>query len=81
MTAINIRIPDQLNDQLHSFAKTMDLPKSHLIRQAIKRYMLELKEDAEDIAAAEEVLANSTGETISLQDMIIELGLENEMED
>jgi len=80
MIAVNIRIPDQLNDKLLSFTKTMELPKSYLIRQAIKNYMLELQEDAEDIAAAEEVLANSTGETISLENMIKELGLEDEME-
>ena len=75
MTAINIRIPNKLNDQLLSFAKTMDLPKSHLIRQAIKNYILELKEDAEDIAAAEEVLANSTGETISFEEIEAKYGL------
>jgi len=75
MTAVNIRIPDHLNDQLNSFAKTMDLPKSHLIRQAIKSYMLDLQEDAEDVAAAEEVLANSTGESISWEEVQRNCGL------
>ena len=75
MTAINIRIPDKLNKELLSFAKNMELPKSYLIRQAIKNYILELKEDAEDIALAEEVLANSTGETIPFEEIEKKYGL------
>lgn len=75
MIAVNIRIPDELNEQLSSIAKTMDLPKSHLIRQAIKKYMRELKEDAEDIAIAEKVLANSTGKTISWEQVQRNCGL------
>lgn len=68
MAAFNIRVPDEMNDQLAQFAKQMELPKSYLVRKAIKEYLIELQEDAEDIAAAEAVLANSNGETISLEE-------------
>ena len=77
MASVNIRIPEEINNKLVHFAKTMDLPKSHLIRNAIKEYVIELQEDAEDIAAAEEVLANSTGETISLEEFDKKYGLED----
>lgn len=77
MKAINVLIPDEANQELIKFAKVMDLPKSYLIKKAIKEYLIELKEDMEDIAVAEEVLANSTGETISLEEFEQKYGLED----
>ena len=75
MSTVNVRIPDQLNNQLISIAKTLHLPKSHLIRQAIQEYMRELEEDARDIAIVEKILANSTGETYSWEEVQRECGL------
>ncbi len=77
MSTVNVRIPDQLNNQLTSIAKTLHLPKSHLIRQAIQEYMRELEEDARDIAIAEKILANSTGETIPFEEIEKKYGLED----
>jgi predicted DNA-binding protein len=77
MKAINVLIPDEANQELIKFAKAMDLPKSYLIKKAIKEYLIELKEDTEDIVVAEEVLANSTGETISLEEFEQKYGLED----
>lgn len=77
MSAVNVRLPDQLNNQLTSIAKTLHLPKSHLIRQAIREYMRELEEDARDVAIAEKVLANSTGELIPWEEIEKKYGLED----
>lgn len=77
MKAINVLIPDELNQELIKFAKAMDLSKSYLVKKAIKEYLIELQEDMEDIAAAEEILANSTGETISLEEFEQKYGLED----
>jgi len=81
MSAITVRIPDSLEHDLNVVAKFQDRPKSRIIKQALENYVIEAIEDAEDIVLADQALAASTGETISLQDMIKELGLEDEMED
>ena len=81
MSSITVRIPDSLEHDLNVVAKFQDRPKSRIIKQALENYVTEAIEDAEDIVLADQALAASTGETISLQDMIKELGLEDEMED
>lgn len=81
MSSITVRIPDSLEHDLNVVAKFQDRPKSRIIKKALENYVTEAIEDAEDIVLTDQALAASTGETISLQDMIKELGLEDEMED
>ena len=76
MTAVNIRLSEQLNNQLSSIAKTLSLPKSYLIREAIKNYINELEEDTKDLTIAEKVLASSTGKTLSFEEIEKKYGLE-----
>lgn len=52
----SITIPDDLNNELTNVAKLEEMPKSKLIREAIKNYLRELKEDRKD---AEIALARS----------------------
>ncbi|GAA5252167.1 ribbon-helix-helix domain-containing protein [Candidatus Rickettsia kedanie] len=48
----SIVIPDDLNNELTIVAKLEEMPKSKLIREAIKNYLRELKEDREDTEIA-----------------------------
>ena len=80
MSAITIRIPDSLHNDLNVVAKFQDRPKSRVIKQALESYIIDAMEDAEDIVLAEQALAVSTGKSISLEEMIKELGLEDEMD-
>jgi len=52
MHSLNIRIPDKLNDQLIILANSLKVSKSHIVRKAIKSYLLELHEDIEDYTDA-----------------------------
>ncbi|HJD58490.1 MAG: ribbon-helix-helix domain-containing protein [Rickettsia endosymbiont of Glossina mortisans submortisans] len=59
----SIVIPDDLNNELTTVAKLEEIPKSKLIREAIKNYLRELKEDRED---AEIALARSNNKNDKL---------------
>lgn len=47
MSVITARIPDNLNEALSKVAKIMERPKTFLIKEAIKEYLILLEEDAE----------------------------------
>lgn len=79
MQAINIRIPDELNDKLAFLAKSLELPKSHIVRKAIKSYIIDLQEDVEDYNDAVKISAMSNP-SHSLEQVIKDLGLESELD-
>ena len=57
MSAITVRIPDSLHNDLNLVAKFQDKPKSRVIKRALENYILDILEDMEDIKAAEEAIA------------------------
>ena len=79
MQAINIRIPDELNDKLASLAKSLELPKSYIVRKAIKSYITDLQEEVEDYNDAVKISAMNNP-SHSLEQVIKDLGLENELD-
>lgn len=40
-TAISLRLPQKLNDELNEIARTTDRPRTYLIREAIETYISE----------------------------------------
>lgn len=75
MATITTRITDALDFDLNKVAKIQDRNKSYIINKAIEEYVIEAIEDAEDIATAEEVLKNSTGNAIPLEEIEAKYGL------
>lgn len=75
MATITARIPEALDFDLNKVAKIQDRNKSYIINKAIQKYVIEAIEDAEDIAAAEKVLANSNGNAIPLEEIEAKYGL------
>ena len=43
-TAISLRLPQKLNDELNEIARTTDRPRTYLIREAIETYISEYAE-------------------------------------
>lgn len=62
-----LRLPKDIEEQLDALAKRTGRTKSYYARKAI----VEMMEDIEDIALAEEVLAEG-GEPISLEKLLAE---------
>ena len=77
MSAITIRIPDSLHNDLNIVAKFQDKPKSRVIKRALENYILDILEDIEDITAAEEAIERieAGGKTYSWEEVQRECGL------
>lgn len=77
MSAITIRIPDSLHNDLNVVAKYQDKPKSRVIKRALENYILDILEDIEDIKAADEAITRiEAGEkTIPWEQVKRECGL------
>jgi predicted transcriptional regulator len=79
MSVVTARISDELNKSLFTIAKKIERPKSYIIAKAIEAYVQELQEDIEDYNDAIEILAQNN-RAIPLEELIQELGLENDMD-
>ena len=79
MTVITARISDDLDNSLSSIAKSMQRSKSFIVCKAIERYVIEVQEDIEDLRGALESL-KINDQTYTLEEVIQELGLKDEME-
>ena len=77
MSAITIRIPDSLHNDLNVVAKFQDKPKSRVIKRALENYILDILEDIDDIKAADEAIARieAGGKTYSWEEVQRECGL------
>lgn len=78
MTVITARIPDTLDKALTEVAASMERSKSFIVLKAIQNYVLELQEDIEDYNDALEALKDN-GPTYTIEEIIEELGLQDEM--
>jgi predicted DNA-binding protein len=76
MAALNVRIPDELNNILVSSAKELERPKAYIVRKALKAYLQDLKEDTEDYNDAVEILKQNNPKT-SWEEVKRECGLED----
>jgi predicted DNA-binding protein len=72
MAALNVRIPDDLNETLIKSAKYLDRAKGYLVRKALEEYLLELQEDIEDYNDAVEISAQNNPR-YSLEEVMKEL--------
>jgi len=79
MTVITARISDDLDSSVSSIAKSMQRSKSFIVCKAIERYVIEVQEDIEDLRGALESL-KINDQTYTLEEVIQELGLKDEME-
>ena len=79
MTTITIRIPNELDNSLAAIAKPMRRSKSFIVREAIEQYVIKTQEDLDDLQGALEALKDN-GPRYTLEEVIKDLGLENEME-
>ena len=69
-----IRLPEDIEKRLQELAKKTGRSKSYYVRQAILEYM----QDLEDYYLAEERLKDfKDSKVISLEDIMIDYGLEN----
>lgn len=71
MSAITVRIPDALFNDLNKVAKLQDRPKSRIIKKALENYLLNILEDLEDIRDAEAAISRieAGGKTYSWEDV------------
>ncbi len=74
MVALNVRIPDELNNILVSSAKKLERPKGYIVRKALEGYLQELQEDMEDYSEALKRL-NQHNKTIPWEQVQRECGL------
>lgn len=79
MTVITARISDDLDSVLSSIAKSMQRSKSFIVCKAIERYVIAAQEDIDDLQGALESL-KTNDRTYSLEEVIQELGLKDEVE-
>lgn len=70
-TAISIRLPKPLADQLESIAKEIERPRSFIIQKALESYI----EDYADLQVALDRLHDQTDRVISGKDLRKSLGL------
>lgn len=70
-TAISIRLPKDLADQLDSIAKDTERPRSYIIQKAIESYI----EDYADLQVALDRLHDKTDPVISGKELRKSLGL------
>jgi RHH-type rel operon transcriptional repressor/antitoxin RelB len=70
-TAISIRLPKPLADQLESIAKETERPRSFIIQKALESYI----EDYADLQVALDRLHDKTDPVISGKDLRKSLGL------
>jgi RHH-type rel operon transcriptional repressor/antitoxin RelB len=70
-TAISVRLPKDLADQLDSIAKETERPRSYIIQKAIESYI----EDYADLQVALDRLHDKTDQVISGKELRKSLGL------
>ena len=70
-TAISIRLPKVLADQIDSIAKETERPRSYIIQKALESYI----EDYADLQVALDRLHDKTDPVISGKDLRKDLGL------
>jgi len=70
-TAISVRLPQKLANQLDSIAKETERPRSFIIQKALESYI----EDFADLQIALDRLHDTTDEIISAKEMRKSLGL------
>jgi RHH-type rel operon transcriptional repressor/antitoxin RelB len=70
-TAISVRLPKALADQLDSIAKETERPRSYIIQKAIESYI----EDYADLQVALDRLHDKTDPVISSKELRKSLGL------
>jgi len=70
-TAISVRLPKTLADQLDSIAKETERPRSYIIQKALESYI----EDYADLQVALDRLHDRTDPVISGKDLRKSLGL------
>lgn len=79
MTTISAQVSDELYKSLNDVAKQLHRSSSYIIREAITSYIEEIKEDIEDTNDAIKILAMNNPSR-SLEEVIKDLGLENELD-
>jgi RHH-type transcriptional regulator, rel operon repressor / antitoxin RelB len=72
-TSISVRLPDDIARNLEDLAKTIERPKTYVIRKAIEEY---LKEYADYLIALER-LNNKNDKIISDEEMMELLGIQD----
>ena len=70
-TAISIRLPKVLADQIDSIAKETERPRSYIIQKALESYI----EDYADLQVALDRLHDKTDQVISGKELRKDLGL------
>lgn len=70
-TAISVRIPKELSDQLDSIAKETERPRSYIIQKALEFYI----DDYADLQVALDRLHDKTDPIISGKELRKSLGL------
>jgi RHH-type rel operon transcriptional repressor/antitoxin RelB len=70
-TAISVRLPKELADQLDSIAKETERPRSYIIQKALESYM----DDYADLQIALDRLHDKTDPTVSGKELRKSLGL------
>ena len=80
MTTISAQVSDELYKSLNDVAKQLHRSSSYIIREAITSYIEEIKEYIEDTNDAIKILAMNNPSR-SLEEVIKDLGLENELDD
>ena len=70
-TAISIRLPKALADQIDSIAKETERPRSYIIQKALESYL----EDFADLQVALDRLHDKTDPVISAKELRKSLGL------
>jgi len=70
-TAISIRLPKALADQIDSIAKETERPRSYIIQKALESYI----EDYADLQVALDRLHDKTDQVISGKELRKSLGL------
>ena len=70
-TAISVRLPELLAQELGEVAKETDRSKSYLIQKAIEAYL----DDLADLQVSMDRLHDTTDAVVSLEDMRAGLGL------
>ncbi len=66
-----LRLPAEMEKRLDALAKRTGRTKSFYARRAIMEFI----EDLEDVLLAEEILAESNGKTIPLEEVMAEFGI------
>jgi RHH-type rel operon transcriptional repressor/antitoxin RelB len=70
-TAISVRLPELLAQELGEVARETDRSKSYLIQKAIEAYL----DDLADLQISMDRLHDTTDAVVSLEDMKADLGL------